>query len=133
MRTTWTIALALLAAGPLLMLSAADDVEPTGGPVKDRDGFIPQRKFVALKGKAIGVLVSDVKAVMAHDGRGGPPAEKPGEAKKKKSPAVLDLEARLQRRLGTKAEVEDENGSGRILLAYGSLDELDRIIRAIGA
>jgi ParB family chromosome partitioning protein len=81
---------------------------------------LPVRKVEAL-----------VRAAKAKE-RGAPP-EAAGEAKKKKSPAVLDLEARLQRRLGTKVEVEDEGGKGRLVLAYGSLDELDRIVRTIGA
>ena len=83
-------------------------------------GRLPVRKVEAL-----------VRAAKSKER--GEPQEKPGDAKKKKSPAVLDLEARLQRRLGTKVEVEDENGAGKIVVAYGSLDELDRILRAIGA
>lgn len=55
------------------------------------------------------------------------------DGKKKKSPIVLDLEARLMRRLGTKVEVEDEGGQGRVIVSYASLDELDRIVSAIGA
>jgi ParB family chromosome partitioning protein len=84
-------------------------------------GKLPVRKVEAL-----------VRAAKAKE-KGAPLPEKAGDAKKKKSPAVLDLEARLQRKLGTKVEVEDENGAGRIAIAYGSLDELDRILRAIGA
>ncbi len=82
---------------------------------------LPVRKVEAL-----------VRAAKAKE-KGAPPEPKAGEGKKKKSPAVVDLEARLQRKLGTKVEVEDENGTGRIVVAYGSLDELDRILRAIGA
>ena len=82
---------------------------------------LPVRKVEAL-----------VRAAKAKE-KGAPPEAKAGEGKKKKSPAVIDLEARLQRKLGTKVEVEDENGTGRIVVAYGSLDELDRILRAIGA
>ncbi len=84
-------------------------------------GKLPVRKVEAL-----------VRAAKAKE-KGAPLPEKAGDAKKKKSPAVQDLEARLQRKLGTKVEVEDENGAGRIAIAYGSLDELDRILRAIGA
>lgn len=84
-------------------------------------GKLPVRKVEAL-----------VKAAKLKE-RGGPAAEAAGDGKKKKSPAVLDLESRLQRRLGTKVEVEDDGGKGRVLVAYGSLDELDRIISAIGA
>jgi ParB family transcriptional regulator, chromosome partitioning protein len=64
--------------------------------------------------------------------RGVAADEKAGDGKKK-TPAVLDLESRLQKRLGTRVEVEDDSGKGRIVVAYGSLDELDRLIRAIGA
>ena len=93
------------------------------GEIADKTvrGKLPVRKVEAL-----------VRAAKAKE-KGAPPPETPGDAKKKKSPAVLDLEARLQRKLGTKVEVEDENGAGRIAIAYGSLDELDRILRAIGA
>jgi ParB family chromosome partitioning protein len=53
--------------------------------------------------------------------------------KAEKSAAVRDLEARLQRRLGTKIEVRDQGGKGELAVAYGSLDELDRILGIIGA
>ena len=84
-------------------------------------GKLPVRKVEAL-----------VRAAKAKE-KGAPPEGKSTDGKKKKSPAVTDLEGRLQRKLGTKVEVEDENGTGRIVVAYGSLDELDRILRAIGA
>ncbi len=45
----------------------------TTGTVKDRKAFIPHRKYQALPGKTVGVLVSDVRAMMGHDGRSGPP------------------------------------------------------------
>src|SRR5262245_1806136 len=69
MRAAWFVVPAVL-AGAVLAATAADDPEPT--PVKDRAAFLPQRKYVALEGKAVGLLVSDVRAFMAHDGRGGP-------------------------------------------------------------
>jgi ParB family chromosome partitioning protein len=55
------------------------------------------------------------------------------EAKPKASPAIRDLEARLMRRLGTKVEVRDKSGKGELAIAYGSLDELDRVLSIIGA
>ncbi len=65
----------------------------------------------------------------------GKPA--PAEAGKDKaaarSPAIRDLEARLMRRLGTKVEVRDEGGTGSLVVSYGSLDELDRVLAVIGA
>jgi len=50
-----------------------------------------------------------------------------------KSPGIKDLEARLMRRLGTKVEVKDRKGKGELVVSYASLDELDRILAAIGA
>jgi ParB family chromosome partitioning protein len=62
---------------------------------------------------------------------------KPAAAEKEKpaarSPAIRDLEARLMRRLGTKVEVRDEGGTGTLVINYGSLDELDRVLALIGA
>ncbi len=49
-------------------------------------------------------------------------------AKKPKSPSVRDLEKRLERRLGARCEVIDKDGKGEIVIKYGSLDELDRIL-----
>src|SRR5262249_17468831 len=40
--------------------------------VKDRETFIPYRKYAPLPDKVVGVLVSDVAAKMGHEGRGGP-------------------------------------------------------------
>jgi hypothetical protein len=39
---------------------------------KDRAAFVPQRKYQPLKETTVGVLVSNVQAVMSNDGRGGP-------------------------------------------------------------
>lgn len=50
-----------------------------------------------------------------------------------KSPSIKDLEARLMRRLGTKVDVKDRKGKGELVVSYASLDELDRILAAIGA
>jgi len=68
--------------------------------------------------------------------------DKPGAAESKSeknetatasSPAIRDLEARLQRRLGTRVEVRDQGGRGELAVSYGSLDELDRVLATIGA
>jgi ParB family transcriptional regulator, chromosome partitioning protein len=58
-------------------------------------------------------------------------AAKPGGPKPAggpKSPAVRDLELRLERKLGTKCEVRDKDGQGEIAVKYSSFDELDRIL-----
>src|SRR5262249_37412558 len=62
---------------------------------------------------------------------------KPGAADEgapaRPSAAVRDLEARLMRRLGTRVVVEDHGGRGELRIAYGSLDELDRLLDTLDA
>jgi ParB family chromosome partitioning protein len=54
-----------------------------------------------------------------------------GKKPKTKSPNVRDIEQRLERKLGTRVEVRDRDGSGEIALKYSSWDELDRILGSI--
>jgi hypothetical protein len=61
----------LLAAA--LSVTAAPAPVTTSDTVKDRESFIPHRKYTPLPGKVVGLLVSDVAPKMAHEGRGGPP------------------------------------------------------------
>jgi ParB family chromosome partitioning protein len=67
-----------------------------------------------------------VRAAKAHSG-----SSTKGGRKSNKSPAVRDLELRLERHLGTRCEVKDRDGKGEISLKYSSLDELDRILDLI--
>jgi ParB family chromosome partitioning protein len=71
-------------------------------------------------------LVRSAKAEL----EGAPP---PGKDKPARSPSIRDLEARLMRRLGTRVEVRDKDGKGELVVAYGSLDELDRVLAVLGA
>ena len=41
---------------------------------------------------------------------------------------VKDLESRLTRALGTKVEVRDRGNKGEVVIPYGDLDALDRVI-----
>ena len=52
-------------------------------------------------------------------------------AGKEKPANVRDLEARLTKRLGTKVTVREKEGKGEIIVAYGSWDELDRLLDVI--
>jgi ParB family chromosome partitioning protein len=73
-------------------------------------------------------LVREAKARGGeHDARARP------EERQTPSPSVRDLEARLMRRFGAKVEVRDKNGKGELVVTYGSLDELDRILATLGA
>ena len=54
-------------------LVAAPAPTETTETVKDRNTFLPHNKYNPLPGKTIGVLVSDVVAVMGLEGRSGAP------------------------------------------------------------
>jgi ParB family chromosome partitioning protein len=49
-------------------------------------------------------------------------------APKGKSANVRDIEARLERRFGTRVELRDRDDKGEIVVRYASWDELDRIL-----
>jgi ParB family transcriptional regulator, chromosome partitioning protein len=68
-------------------------------------------------------LVRGTKAKVAEGAKGGAP--------KGKSANVRDIEARLERRLGTRVELKDRDGAGEIILKYTSWDELDRILEEL--
>ena len=59
-------------------------------------------------------------------------------AKAEKTAEVLDPNVReaqrtLERALGIKVEIKDRKGKGKIILKYGSLEDFDRILEALGA
>jgi hypothetical protein len=62
----------LVAAVAAVSLFAAPVESVTRDTFKDRKGFIPFRKYQSLPGKVVGILVSDVSAMMSQEGRGGP-------------------------------------------------------------
>ncbi len=70
-------------------------------------------------------LVRSAKAVA-----GGKAVTSPN-APPHKSASVRDLESRLTRHLGTRVEVKDKQGKGEIVIQYGSLDELDRLLETL--
>ena len=50
-----------------------------------------------------------------------------------KTPEVIMLEKKLQRRFGTRIRITDNNGKGKIEITYNSLDELDRLLESMNA
>ena len=48
-------------------------------------------------------------------------------------PNVREAQRTLERSLGVKVEILDRKGKGKIILRYGSLDDFDRILEALGA
>lgn len=102
------------------LLGAPDDKTMEELADKTARGRLPVRKVEQL-----------VRA--AKDRAAGVRAKSAEPATPAKSSAVRDLELRLMRRLGTRVEVRDKAGSGELAIAYGSLDELDRLLALLGA
>src|ERR1051326_1470490 len=48
-------------------------------------------------------------------------------------PNVREAQRTLERALGIKVEIKDRKGKGKIILKYGSLEDFDRILEALGA
>jgi ParB family chromosome partitioning protein len=99
------------------LLGAPDDKTMADVAEKTVRGKLPVRKVEAL--------------IRSARGKGATAPDKKAAAKA--SAAIRDLEARLMRRLGTRVEVRDHNGRGELAVAYGSLDDLDRILKILGA
>ncbi len=60
-----------------------------------------------------------------------PKVEEP-EPERKVDPNVKEAERQLQQALGCKVMIEDRNGKGKIVIEYGSLEDFDRVIEALG-
>ncbi len=58
--------------------------------------------------------------------------EKARPPEKKMPPHIADLEERLRRHFGTKVQVEDNQGKGKIIVEYYSVDEAQRIFDRMG-
>jgi ParB family transcriptional regulator, chromosome partitioning protein len=97
------------------LLGAPDDAK-----LEQLADKVVQRK---LSVRQIEALVRALKAAKNGAGADG--------AKDGKSVGVKDLEMRLARRYGTRCEVRDRKGSGEIVIRYGDLDELDRILEQL--
>ncbi len=57
---------------------------------------------------------------------------KPQKAAQPIDPNVRDAQRKLEQSLGIKVEIHDRNNKGKIILKYGSLDDFDRIVEALG-
>jgi len=58
---------------------------------------------------------------------------KPEKAAEVVDPNVREAQRTLERALGIKVEIQDRKGKGKIILKYGSLEDFDRILEALGA
>lgn len=62
-----------------------------------------------------------------------PGDHKPAKVAPPLDPNVREAQRTLERSLGVKVEIQDQRGKGKIILKYGSLDDFDRILEALGA
>jgi ParB family transcriptional regulator, chromosome partitioning protein len=58
--------------------------------------------------------------------------EKPEAVTKAIDPNVREAQRSLERSLGVKVDIQDRHGKGKIILKYGSLEDFDRIVEALG-
>lgn len=80
----------------------------------------------AREGWSVRMLESWVERRLTPGGRrsGRPAAER--------DPLIVDVEERLQQRLGTRVRIEARGPRGRIEIEYYSVDELNRLLEALG-
>ncbi len=95
------------------LLGAADEAAMTALARKAIAGRLSVRKLEDM-----------VRAKKQPAGPAAPP---------KKTSNVRDLELRITRRLGARTAIEHDGPGGKMTIAYGSLDDLDRIIAILGA
>ncbi|HEU5075946.1 MAG TPA: ParB/RepB/Spo0J family partition protein [Polyangiaceae bacterium] len=89
------------------------------------DGALNQLAEKVMRGRLSVRQTED----LVRAAKSGKPGAKLG--KSPKSASVRDLEARLERKLGARCEVQDRDGKGQLIVRYGSWDELDRILDLI--
>jgi ParB family chromosome partitioning protein len=93
---------------------------PDGAKLEQLAEKAVQRKLSVREIEAL------VKALKDAKGKGS------SDAAESKSAGVRDLEMRLARRYGARCEVRDRKGAGgEIVIRYGDLDELDRILEQL--
>ncbi len=87
----------------------------------------------AVRGR---LSVRKVEAMVraARDASGSPDSSDPASDRGRtdKSANIRDLEERLARHLGLRVEVKDDKGKGEVVIRYGSLDDFDRLLEALG-
>lgn len=130
-RSTITNALRLLKL-PARVRAMVIDERLSEGHARTLLGVTDEAKIGDLADKVVRgrLTVRQTEALV----RGAKPAKAKAEPEKKeRSASVRDVEARLTRRFGAKCELRDKNGKGEIVVSYGSLDELDRILELVRA
>lgn len=130
-RTTITNSLRLLTL-PAVVQGMVDRGEIAAGHARALVG-LEDRAFaehVARKAAEEGWSVRQVEeAVRARKGTPPPEAPAPPRLTELRPPALGELEERLAERLGTKVSITSKGDTGRVVIRYASLDDLERIAR----
>ncbi|MCU0690362.1 MAG: ParB/RepB/Spo0J family partition protein [Polyangiaceae bacterium] len=136
-RTTITNALRLLKL-PARVRAMVVDGRLTEGHARALLGAPDDEAILALADKAVRgrMTVRKVEALVRGLRSAAECQANPGEqapaAEAAKSPNLRDIEQRMTRTLGLRVEVHDRSGRGQMVIHYGSLDEFDQIMRALG-
>jgi ParB family chromosome partitioning protein len=81
---------------------------------------------------AEGLSVRSVEEIIAlREVEDGPPAPRQGRRKKPVAPALQQLAERLSDRYDTKVRVDLGRDKGKIVVEFASMEDLDRIIKAM--
>ena len=86
-------------------------------------------EHVAARAATEGWSVRQVEEA-ARARRGDPPAKRP-VVRQVRPVEIIELEERLSDHLGTRVKIDYRNEKGRVEIAFGSLDDLERIYRTL--
>lgn len=84
---------------------------------------------IAERAAAEGWTVRRVEEAVRLRGTQGASTTGPGPVPAVRPAAIIELEDKLQERLGTKVKIDYRGKGGRITIRYGSADDLERIYR----
>lgn len=94
-------------------------------PLRDAEAI----ERLALRVAEQGLSVRQTEALVAAADQ---PAEKKEKTERVVDPNVRQAERELQQALGCKVEITDRKGKGKIVIQYGSLEDFDRVVAALG-
>ncbi len=91
-------------------------------------GSVPELELMARKIMDGNLTVRETEALLQDFLR---PKEKEARPERKLDPNVRAAEMELQRSLGCRVQVKDNNGKGKIVIEYNSLEDFDRILETL--
>ena len=127
-RTTVANSLRLLKL-PLRVRQRVVNGELSEGHARALLGEVDPKRLETLADRVIreGLSVRATEALVRKQKTAG----SSGEGSTQKSASVRDLEARLSRALGTRAEIRERGKGGELVVPYADLDALDRLLEKL--